>query len=316
MIRTKSVLSTTVLLTICSTAFLGCGGTDLGDGDEMVAQSTNAPSAGKQIDVSFEENVGLPLANAEREAPMEIVSLDQTPVLREAGASITNARGTSPALVVGSLAFSEADGLAPPSALEKLIGPASALEGLALYDSGEFTYKSGLWGTSYDVVVSKTCSGSMRDSYDAYAYNNNGGYCSVVGWYTQDPSDCRFIVHVGASKYKSGICAWSVYAKESGVFSYSTTNTSSAQQNTTNATIYINAGQTLTAGTCGLTGASASGDTYLRLFDGGAEVAQNDDACGGLSSNLVYTSLFSKKYELRAGCYGATSCSGNVVFTK
>lgn len=78
----------------------------------------------------------------------------------------------------------------------------------------------------------------------------------------------------------------------------------------------FNAGQTLTAGTCGLTGASASGDTYLRLYDGSTQVAQNDDSCGGVSSKLVYTAMASKKYELRAGCFGGTSCGGTVVWSK
>jgi hypothetical protein len=98
-------------------------------------------------------------------------------------------------------------------------------------------------------------------------------------------------------------------------FAYSASNTNSAQQNTTNRTLILNAGDTLEVGTCNLTGAAASGDTYLRLFGvGGAEVASNDDSCGGVASFIRYTVPTSGTYEVRAGCFSANSCSGTVVF--
>lgn len=244
-----------------------------------------------------------------------LVPVTDADELAEVSLQITDIKGTVPLLLPDSVQVFEGDVEPMESAHNK---PASPLNILAptLYDSGEFGYKSGLWGTSYDTMVGRLCPGYTRGSADAYAYNNNGGYCSFDRWYSQDPSDCRFIVHVGASANKKGTCAWSVYANEQGVFSYSASNTNSAQQNTTNAFIYLNAGQTLTAGTCGLSGASASGDTYLRLYDGATQVAQNDDSCGGVSSKLVYTATASKKYELRAGCFGGSSCSGTVVWSK
>lgn len=101
-------------------------------------------------------------------------------------------------------------------------------------------------------------------------------------------------------------------------FTYNTTNTNSAQQNTMNQSITFNAGEVVEVGTCNLTGASANGDTYLRLYDAvtGAQVAVNDDSCGGRSSYLKYTVPEGKggTYEVRAGCYSTESCAGTVVW--
>ncbi|WNG57899.1 hypothetical protein F0U59_26455 [Archangium gephyra] len=103
-----------------------------------------------------------------------------------------------------------------------------------------------------------------------------------------------------------------------GPLTYNASNTNSAQQNTVNQTIALTAGQTLTLGTCGVTGSSFSGDTYLRLYNpSGTQVAYNDDACGGTGSNFTYTvpSGASGNYQLRAGCYSSNSCSGTAAWT-
>jgi hypothetical protein len=103
-----------------------------------------------------------------------------------------------------------------------------------------------------------------------------------------------------------------------GSFLYSATNTNSAQQNTVNKDLTLHEGNVVEVGTCGLTGASANGDTYLRLYDAsGAQVASNDDACGGLSSSFKFSVPAGKggTYQLRAGCYSGRSCGGTVVYT-
>jgi hypothetical protein len=101
-----------------------------------------------------------------------------------------------------------------------------------------------------------------------------------------------------------------------GSFSFSASNTSSAQQNTVDRYVWIQTGRKITAGTCGLPGSSASGDTYLRIYDNnGAQVAANDDACGSLASNLSYTSTAYVSYRIRAGCYSSGSCSGTVAWS-
>jgi hypothetical protein len=99
---------------------------------------------------------------------------------------------------------------------------------------------------------------------------------------------------------------------------YSASNTSSATVGTTHQSIVLSAGQTLTLGTCGVTGSTYSGDTYLRLYNpSGTQVAYNDDACGGMGSNFIYTVPVGAggTYQLRAGCYSSGSCSGTVAWT-
>jgi ELWxxDGT repeat protein len=108
-----------------------------------------------------------------------------------------------------------------------------------------------------------------------------------------------------------------VSAASSNTLTYSASNTSSATVNTVNRTIPLTGGQRLTLGTCGVTGASYSGDTYLRLYGpSGTQVAANDDACG-VGSNFTYTvpAGAGGNYQLRAGCYSSGSCSGTVAWT-
>lgn len=98
-------------------------------------------------------------------------------------------------------------------------------------------------------------------------------------------------------------------------FDYSATRTRSARSGTTNQDIPLLAGQTLTIGTCGVDGASVSGDSYLRLYRGNSQVALNDDNCGGLGSRITYTASQTGTYQIRAGCYSNRSCSGTVAWT-
>jgi hypothetical protein len=100
--------------------------------------------------------------------------------------------------------------------------------------------------------------------------------------------------------------------------SYTASGTGSASTNTVNRNIPLMEGETLTLGTCGVGGASGTGDTYLRLFSPwGAEVVASDDACGGVQSNFAYTvpAGASGTYQLRAGCWGSASCGGTAVWT-
>jgi hypothetical protein len=99
-------------------------------------------------------------------------------------------------------------------------------------------------------------------------------------------------------------------------FTYSASNTNSAQQNTTNKTITLNAGDTVEVGTCGVPDATASGDTYLRFYLGATQVTYNDDACGGTASYFKYVvpAGGAGSYEVRAGCYSSGSCSGTVAW--
>jgi V8-like Glu-specific endopeptidase len=99
-------------------------------------------------------------------------------------------------------------------------------------------------------------------------------------------------------------------------YSYSATNTNSAQQNTVNQSVTLAAGQQITLGTCGVAGSAFTGDTYLRLYSAaGAQVASNDDACGGRGSSLTFTATTAGTYQIRGGCYSSTSCTGTVAWT-
>ncbi|NNC19033.1 trypsin-like serine protease [Corallococcus exiguus] len=98
---------------------------------------------------------------------------------------------------------------------------------------------------------------------------------------------------------------------------FTASNTSSATRSTINGTVTLKAGDKLTVGTCGVTGAAlTSGDSFLRLRGPtGTEVASNDDGCGsGYGSKISYTASVAGTYEVRAGCYQAGSCAGTVAW--
>ena len=103
-------------------------------------------------------------------------------------------------------------------------------------------------------------------------------------------------------------------------------NTHDATVNTFNKQYYFNGGEVLRVSTCGANalGASASGDTFLRLFqqsNGGytTEVANNDNA-GALcasAAELVYSVPSSGYYQIRVGCTANTACGATVaVYTE
>ncbi|MBN9682501.1 MULTISPECIES: trypsin-like peptidase domain-containing protein [unclassified Corallococcus] len=100
-------------------------------------------------------------------------------------------------------------------------------------------------------------------------------------------------------------------------YAFNASNTASATRNTVNGTVTLKAGDKLTVGTCGVTGAAlTSGDSFLRLRGpSGTEVAFNDDGCGsGYGSRISYTASVAGTYEVRAGCYQAGACAGTVAW--
>jgi hypothetical protein len=101
-------------------------------------------------------------------------------------------------------------------------------------------------------------------------------------------------------------------------FSFSVSNTNNATVNTFDVSFHLYAGETITIGTCGVNGGSGTGDTYLRLYSisSGAELVGNDDACGGVLSNMTYTAPAAMDVTLRAGCFGNTACSGTYGVTE
>jgi len=159
---------------------------------------------------------------------------------------------------------------------------------------------------------------------------SNDDSCGGRGSYIKYtvPAAGSFTIRGGC--YTTGSCGGTVVWKvtpgtpgggggTSGSFAFSGSNTNSAQQNTTNHNVTLAAGQVIKLGTCTVTGASGTGDTYLRLHGvgtSGPQVAANDDSCGTLSY-LTYTvpAGAGGTYQIRAGCYSSNSCSGTVAYT-
>jgi hypothetical protein len=95
---------------------------------------------------------------------------------------------------------------------------------------------------------------------------------------------------------------------------FNVTNTQSATQFTEDVTIAMTTGQKLDAGMTNIAGASATGDTYIRLFDPSmVEVAFNDDYTGTLSF-LSHVALATGNYTLKLGAYSAGSASGTAAW--
>jgi V8-like Glu-specific endopeptidase len=138
------------------------------------------------------------------------------------------------------------------------------------------------------------------------------------------PSNGAGNYEIRAGCYSSGSCGgtvvWEITTSTpppaGSSYNYSATNTNSAQQNTVTRDVTMAAGQTITLGTCGVTGSSFTGDTYLRMYTAsGTQVASNDDACSGVGSKLSFTATTAGTYQIRAGCYSNNSCSGTVAWT-
>jgi hypothetical protein len=112
-------------------------------------------------------------------------------------------------------------------------------------------------------------------------------------------------------------------SRQKGTYVFSASNTNDATVNTVNQQFFFNGGETIRVSTClnEAAGASATNDTYLRLFsnNGGVltQIASNDNAsstCGcGVASLIMFTTPSAGFYQVRAGCSLNTSCGGTVA---
>ncbi|NMO15200.1 trypsin-like serine protease [Pyxidicoccus fallax] len=148
-------------------------------------------------------------------------------------------------------------------------------------------------------------------------------------------NDCYFKHRVGAAgdytlragchhdTLCGGAVVWKVTRNSDlvrGTFSFNLTNTSSGTRNTVNRDVRLSYGQVIEMGTCGLEGASGSGDTILRLHRStGIVEAENDDTfgtCGSLSHLTHHVNALGENvpYQIRVGCFRDTSCSGTVAY--
>lgn len=143
-----------------------------------------------------------------------------------------------------------------------------------------------------------------------------GSRASLLFFTAQAAGEHEIRVGCHGDERCTGTVVWSG-SPPNGTHDYSVADTASATQNTVNWDLHLLAGQTLTIGTCGVDGASGSGDTYLRLLGPTAtEVASNDQACYSALSKLTYTvpAGASGVYQVRAGCYSSVSCGGTVAW--
>ncbi|MCE9667060.1 VWA domain-containing protein [Myxococcus stipitatus] len=113
----------------------------------------------------------------------------------------------------------------------------------------------------------------------------------------------------------SASCPVPLSVPRGNVLPFSVSNTANATVNTANQGIHLRVGETLTVGTCGVTGASGVGDTSIKLYaPTGTLLAQNDDSCG-LLSKLTYTATTTGVYQVRVGCFANNPCNGQLAYT-
>ena len=166
------------------------------------------------------------------------------------------------------------------------------------------------------------------------AWSWSASSSSYTNWYPGEPNDYAANEDCALDRYRTGsgnieseqwnddncglsynfICERSFNQSS---FSYSASSTHNATVNTTTRTVYLTAGQLFQAGTCGVAGASGSGDTFLRLVNpSGQEVAVNDDAGGSCAtlSTITYTVQVTGWHAIHAGCFSSQSCSGTVTY--
>ncbi|HYO65481.1 MAG TPA: hypothetical protein VEU33_05315 [Archangium sp.] len=151
-------------------------------------------------------------AEAEQRA---LVSAEEASELKEAGASVKLVSGSMPQLLRDSVRVGAAEAAWKEFENTTLRGEVAAMAGPVLLNhGGEFVYDGGWWGVSYDVEVGGWCRyGHLRDYATAQRkYGHEKGWCAVRYWTTNDPYDCRAVVHVGAAPFEKGTCLWSVYA--------------------------------------------------------------------------------------------------------
>jgi hypothetical protein len=203
--------------------------------------------------------------------------------------------------------------------LKTLYGAAALAGAFRVHAVDNHAFGGNFFAETFPYVIGGSCAPHfVRAGTPTTQWTSQvGGFCNFQGWLSpENPHDCRasLLAHTAGGGF-GGTCLGIVFEVQTS-FDFSAGNTNSAQANTVNQAITLNAGQTLTFGTCGVPDASFNGDTFLRVFDpSGAQVALTDDACGGLGSRSVVTAATGGAYQIRTGCYSSSSCSGTVAWT-
>jgi len=169
---------------------------------------------------------------------------------------------------------------------------------------------------------------SDSDMEGAWKWSVDGSYNGYTNWIAGEPnggtvSNCALDNGVGGEWNDENCSNLYKYVCESGSTEtapsslvFSKTSTNNASTNTSDYSVYLMSGQIFSVGTCGIAGASSSGDTFLRLRGtSGAELDFNDNSCGGLGSNISYAVPATGTYNIKAGCAGTLTCSGTVTWS-
>lgn len=147
------------------------------------------------------------------------------------------------------------------------------------------------------------------------AVNDNGsawgcGAGSLLSYYV--PASGTYTLRAGC--WANNACQGMVAKSETKAMQpFSASNTNYGTVNTFNKQYFFSGGDTVRISTCGNNayGAWASGDTYLRLYQGNTNIAVSDNIAGcGAASEIIYPIQSSGFYQVRAGCYANTSCTG------
>lgn len=177
-------------------------------------------------------------------------------------------------------------------------------------------------GTTPDAPTGLTSTGSTVNSASmswshsgtnitGFKIYRNGSVIATEGANVRSYTDTGLSMGTTYSYYVTAIneVAGGGYPPVSGTTTYNTANTSSALVNYQILYVNADAGDSMSFSSCG----AATGDTYLRLFYGGSEIASNDDACS-TASEITLTAPSTGTYELHMGCYSSNSCSATVTY--
>jgi subtilisin-like proprotein convertase family protein len=147
---------------------------------------------------------------------------------------------------------------------------------------------------------------TLASSYDAC-----GGLGSQLTMIADRTGDLDLAARCTGLVPCSGTVAWTV----EGTFPFTADDTSDGRYNTVNRDLPLVAGQRLSFGTCGMPGASFSGDTWIRVADpSGHVVTSSSDACGDAGSKGAFVAPATGTYQLRLGCRESTQCSGTAAW--
>jgi Zn-dependent metalloprotease len=246
----------------------------------------------------------------------------------------------APDMLVGADIFKSATG-----ALRYMCNPRQdgrSLDNISQYTSGvDVHYSSGIMNKAFCLIANRLASGTTTGPVTLASIRRAGApfylankqiwtagstfqqgcqgvwdAATLLGYTTAEKCFIRQSwIDVGLTCGDATLCGGTP-PPTGNSYAYSATNTNSAQQNTVNKVVALSAGQQIVLGSCGVTGSAFTGDTYLRLFGpAAAQVAFNDDACGGLGSQITYTATAAGNYEIRGGCYTTGSCTATVAWT-